>query len=271
MSLLDGDVVLLPQREISLHVRTGPLRGAFFPTSWCDLLLVGRAPSNHIVLPHGLVSAHHLLLVRQRPGIKFLLLDARSRHGTSVNGQQVARAVVGLGDRITVGAFELDFVDTVSVQRPPYAARPSAERPAVFALEPRAARGAAAVLPPASATVIGRDRLAHLRVKDPFVSEFHCLLATQSAADGRAPVLIDLRSDNGTFVKRMPIHRKRVRPGHVITVGSTQFVLRRLADRRPAAAAPRVTPAAPRPGLPAPAARPSAARSRRRGAAGPLA
>ncbi|MFW6161959.1 MAG: FHA domain-containing protein, partial [Planctomycetota bacterium] len=136
VALVDAQDVLLPRREISLHVSEGPLRGAFFPTSWCDLLLLGRAPSNHVVLPHEMVSAHHCLLVRQRPGIKFRVIDARSRHGTWVNGQQTVKAVVGLGDKLAIGPFEMEFVDSVSVQRPPYDVRPAARRRPVFAVAP---------------------------------------------------------------------------------------------------------------------------------------
>lgn len=250
VALVDAQDVLLPHREISLHVRAGPLRGAFFPTSWCDLLLLGRAPSNHLMLPHEMVSAHHCLLVRQRPGIKFQVLDARSRQGTWVNGQRVAKAVVGLGDQLAIGPFELEFVDTVSVQRPPYDLRPAASRPPVFAIAPWKRPGEPVVLPSASATVVGCDRLAHLRVKDPSVSDFHCLIATHPVEDGRAPVLIDLRSEGGTFVKRMPVHRKRIRPKHIITVGRSHFVLCRTADVRPAAPIARAAAAPPLPGLP---------------------
>ena len=271
MSLLDGEAVFLPRREISLHVRSGALRGEFFPTSGAELLLIGRGPSNHIVLPHRLVSAHHCLLVRLWPGIKFLLLDARSRHGTLVNGRRCERSVVTLGDRLTIGPFDIDFADTVSVQRPPYAERPAAHRPPVFALAPFRGNGEAVPLRPASATVLGSSRQAHVRVKDPTASDFHCLVATQPVDDGRAPVLIDLRSENGTYVKREPIHRKRLHPNNIITLGRSQFILRREAELRPAAAHPRVTPAAPRPGLPTPIPSPRAARSARRPPTGPMA
>jgi len=268
----DEPSVLMPRREISLHVRRGPLRGSFFPTSWCDLLLIGRAPSNHIVLPHPQTSAHHCLLVRLRPGIRFLLIDARSRHGTRVNGERVSHAIVVPGDAIAVGAFELGLVDRVSAQRPPYALRPMASRPPVFALAPRRKGGEAVPLPAASATVIGRDPLAHLRVKDDAVSDFHCLVATQPHDDGRAPVVVDLWSGNGTFVKTLAVHRKRLHPGNLLTIGRTQLVLRRAAEVQPPASAPvRVTPSAPRPGVPVPSARPHAARSRRHRGAGPLA
>ena len=63
-----------------------------------------------------------------------------------------------------------------------------------------------------------------------------------------------------------------VATGNILTIGRTQFVLRRAAEVQPPASAPvRVTPAAPRPGVPIPSSRPLAARSRRRGRADPLA
>ena len=244
MAAIEGNEVVLPRREISLYMRRGPLRGEFFPTSWSELLVIGRAPSSHIVLPHPTVSSTHCLLVRLRPGIRFLLIDARSRQGTLVNGRAIVKQVVAPGDRIGIGAFDLEFTDTVSLQRPSYMARPAAGRPPVFALVPHRPSGLPVALPPSSVTVLGSSRLAHVRVKDRFVSDFHSLIATHPSDDGRAPVLIDLHGDNGTYVKTEAIHRKRLHPNNIITLGKSQLIVRRAsALDEPASACPRVTPA----------------------------
>ena len=213
-----------PKRQVSLRVRKGPLRGQFFPTSDAHALLIGSAASNHIVLPHEQVSATHCLLARRRSGKSFALIDARSRHGTEVNGRRLAKGTVTLGDVIAIGPFELELVETLSAQRPPYAVRPSAGRPA--RIELLSPGDEVEVLRPASATILGRGRLAHVAVDDSFVSTFHCLITLHPDDDDRQPFVIDLYSENGTFVNGRSVHRKHMRLSDTLAVGQAEFILR---------------------------------------------
>lgn len=222
----DEGSILLPRQEVSIYVRRGPLRGQFFPMLGVNAFLVGRAPSNHIVLPDRHVSANHCLLARRRLGKGFALVDVRSRQGTRVNGLRLKKGTVNVGDVITIGPFELELVETMSAQHPPYAGRPSADRPARLELLSLEDEAQVEVLRPASATIIGRDRLAHVVVDDPFVSTFHCLICLHPEDDDRRPFVVDLHSGNGTYVNGRPIHRKHMRLSDTLIVGQTRFTLR---------------------------------------------
>ncbi len=70
--------------------------------------LVGRADSSDLALPDERVSRTHCYIERQRDGT--LLLVDQSRHGTYVNDVKVERGIVGNGDRIAVGNFDLEVV-----------------------------------------------------------------------------------------------------------------------------------------------------------------
>ncbi|MFW6108644.1 MAG: FHA domain-containing protein, partial [bacterium] len=216
----------IPGTGVALRVRNGPLRGQSFPVPTTHALLIGRAPSNHIVLPHRHVSANHCLLAPQGPGEGLALIDARSRLGTQVNRREVIKGTVGLGDVITIGPVELDLVQTPPGQRPASPARPSADHAPRVDLLALDDQELVEPLPPASATLVGRGHLAHVSVDDPFVSTFHCLIALDPLDDDRRPFVIDLHSQNGTHVNGRSIHRKHMRLSDVLTVGRVQFTLR---------------------------------------------
>ncbi|HEX6358711.1 FHA domain-containing protein [Actinophytocola sp.] len=71
-----------------------------------DVLTVGRAPDNDVVLNDVRVSRHHARLARQAGG--WLLTDLGSRNGVVVNGEPAGAAVaVADGDRLTFGGTDL--------------------------------------------------------------------------------------------------------------------------------------------------------------------
>ena len=55
-----------------------------------DILMIGRAPSNQIVIDHPTVSQQHALLLRT--GASYSLKDLSSTEGTQVNGDFVTDA-----------------------------------------------------------------------------------------------------------------------------------------------------------------------------------
>jgi hypothetical protein len=74
-------------------------------------ILIGRAPSNDIVLDYPRVSKHHATITSQE-GSGFVITDAGSTNGTIVNERQLEKGeTVDLanGDRIELGG---DFVAT---------------------------------------------------------------------------------------------------------------------------------------------------------------
>jgi pSer/pThr/pTyr-binding forkhead associated (FHA) protein len=67
-----------------------------------DIVMVGRAPSNHIVIDHLTVSAQHALLLRVRDA--YWLKDLDSTNRTQINDHLVTEAELNDGDRIRFGA-----------------------------------------------------------------------------------------------------------------------------------------------------------------------
>ena len=66
-----------------------------------DLLNMGRAPDNHVVVNDKLVSRRHSVLKREGSG--YVLEDLGTPNGTYVNNQRVQRHVLGQGDVIRLG------------------------------------------------------------------------------------------------------------------------------------------------------------------------
>ena len=75
-------------------------------TGGCDQLSIGRSPESDVVLSDLEVSRRHAQL-RFRDG-KWILEDLRSRNGTTVNGVRVGRCELRPGDRLVIGAHELE-------------------------------------------------------------------------------------------------------------------------------------------------------------------
>lgn len=75
-------------------------------TGDCDQLSVGRSRDSDVVLADPEVSRRHAVL-RFRDG-KWILEDLRSRNGTAVNGIRVGRCELRPGDRLVIGANELE-------------------------------------------------------------------------------------------------------------------------------------------------------------------
>jgi hypothetical protein len=68
-----------------------------------DIVMVGRAPSNHIVIDHLTVSAEHALLIRVRDA--YWLRDLDSTNRTQINDIPVTEAELNDGDRIQFGSI----------------------------------------------------------------------------------------------------------------------------------------------------------------------
>ena len=67
-----------------------------------DIVMIGRAPLNHIVIDHPTVSAQHALLLRA--GTSYSLKDLNSTNGTQINGDFVTDAELKDGDTIRFGS-----------------------------------------------------------------------------------------------------------------------------------------------------------------------
>jgi len=74
-------------------------------------LAIGKASSNHLAIDDPSVSAQHAKIVNQ--GETFLLKDLGSEQGTFVNGTRITQKPVVCGDKITIGAVQLEVIDPI--------------------------------------------------------------------------------------------------------------------------------------------------------------
>src|SRR5438046_9718350 len=72
-----------------------------------DLITIGRAPDNMIVIRDPSVSSHHAQL--QLVGETYRLKDLDSTNGTRVNGIPIAATALRFDDRIRFGAVEARY------------------------------------------------------------------------------------------------------------------------------------------------------------------
>ncbi|HEY5928478.1 MAG TPA: sigma 54-interacting transcriptional regulator [Kofleriaceae bacterium] len=96
---------------------------------------IGREAGLEVVLADTQASRHHATIAKE--GAQWVVSDAKSRHGTFVNGQRVTRHVLADGDRLQIGSTQLQFEladlqSTVALQLTGAAPLPSDERLRVF-------------------------------------------------------------------------------------------------------------------------------------------
>jgi FHA domain len=96
---MSADLIRLVLNPEGGDLLTHELRG--------DFALIGRAPSNHIVIDHPAVSGQHALLLRVRHS--YWLMDLNSTNGTQINGVLVTDAEVKDGDKVRFGGITAVF------------------------------------------------------------------------------------------------------------------------------------------------------------------
>jgi pSer/pThr/pTyr-binding forkhead associated (FHA) protein len=72
-----------------------------------DIIMIGRAPLNQIVIDHPTISAQHAVLLRT--GTSYSLKDLNSTNGTRINGDFVTDAELKDGDTIRFGSVTAVF------------------------------------------------------------------------------------------------------------------------------------------------------------------
>src|SRR5690242_6451888 len=71
---------------------------------------VGRLAGNTLVLEDNLISRKHCIF--SRAGEQYTVQDLGSANGTYVNGERIAQgAILQTGDVISVGRFQIRFID----------------------------------------------------------------------------------------------------------------------------------------------------------------
>src|ERR1043166_1252526 len=81
-----------------------------------NFFMIGRAPSNQIVVDHPTISAQHAVLLRV--GDSFWLKDLNSTNGTQINGVLVNDAKLKDGDTIRFGSALGFFAGRCRKRRP---------------------------------------------------------------------------------------------------------------------------------------------------------
>jgi transcriptional regulator with GAF, ATPase, and Fis domain len=93
-------------RKCKLVVIKGAQRGTEFVIA-SDVIRIGKAPENDLVLADETVSRVHFEIVRDAKG--YLVRDLRSTNGTFLDGAEIKEAYLRAGSVIAVGATELKF------------------------------------------------------------------------------------------------------------------------------------------------------------------
>jgi pSer/pThr/pTyr-binding forkhead associated (FHA) protein len=77
-----------------------------------DIVMIGRAPSNHIVIDHPAVSAQHAILATVADSYR--LNDLHSTNGTQVNGVSITDTELKDGDKIRFGSVVAVFAGSLT-------------------------------------------------------------------------------------------------------------------------------------------------------------
>ena len=93
-------------RRCKLVVIKGPQRGTEYVIS-SDVIRVGKAEENDLVVTDETVSRVHFEIVRDAKG--YLLRDMQSTNGTFLDGADIKEAYIRAGSVISAGASELKF------------------------------------------------------------------------------------------------------------------------------------------------------------------
>lgn len=171
-------------------------------------LTVGRESGNDVVLLDPSVSRRHATIERTAEGYR--IVDLGSGNGILKDGERVAGLDIKSGTVVTLGEYTLRF---------------ELDAPATGAAETQAKLiliGGGESVAHALAdgeTLVGRSSAAAIRVSEPLVSSSHCKIVKR----GSVFALVDLGSENGTYVNGVRIKEKELEQGTQIRIGPLTF------------------------------------------------
>lgn len=119
VDLLDLEDEPGEERTEGVSVLVFPIRGT--GRSPTQLVTVGRTSNNDLVIPDISVSRFHAFL-KHPIGSRFLLQDAGSTNGTTVNGFSVCTreagepSSLGTGDNVRFGQIDMTFLEASALQ-----------------------------------------------------------------------------------------------------------------------------------------------------------
>jgi pSer/pThr/pTyr-binding forkhead associated (FHA) protein len=226
--------------------------GSYFVVSPGDDVIVGCTPETAglIVRAEG-VARRHARFVHD--GHKLVVEDQGSQHGTLVNDVPVQRARLVHGDRVLVGAAEIQVERPAD--EPAAATAPHAAPPVKAAMERRdvmlmstglsgpnhAPLGGASlvlrvvedgrrfVVSPGDDVTLGRSAEAATLVVDVRgVARRHA----RFTHDGDTLIVEDLETAPGTFLNGIRVQRAAVSPGDTLHIGTARLVVERASSTR---------------------------------------
>src|SRR3954454_2713489 len=93
-------------RRCKLVVIKGAQRGTEFVITG-DVIRIGKAPENDLVLADETVSRVHFEIVRDAKG--YLVRDLKSTNGTFLDGAEIKEAYIRAGSVVSAGAAQIKF------------------------------------------------------------------------------------------------------------------------------------------------------------------
>jgi pSer/pThr/pTyr-binding forkhead associated (FHA) protein len=197
---------------------------------------LGRGTTNDIVLPDTKASRNHALVECGPQGC--VLADLGSANGTKVNGDRVERIALIPGDTITVGDCSFKF-ELGEEEPDPELTRvmpegefdeTAAAQPLTMELQETAVARLAIYTPArtwevpldADNVTLGRHPENAVVLESPRVSRRHARVERK----GDRFVLVDLNSDNGTWVGPEKITRHTLEDGDAIRIGGIRIVFK---------------------------------------------
>jgi len=171
-------------------------------------LTVGRESENDVVLRDPSVSRRHARIEPSAEGYR--IVDLGSGNGILEDGERVSGLDIKPGTVVTLGEYTLRF---------------ELDAPSTGASETQAKLilmgGGESVTHAVGdgETLVGRSSAAAIRVSEPLVSSSHCKIVKR----GSVFALVDLGSENGTYVNGVRVKDKELEHGTQIRVGPLTF------------------------------------------------
>ena len=200
-----GERVDLSPGSLRLKGKKGSFYGKefIFPEDR-ERILIGRSRNCDIILSEEGASKEHAE-IRKR-GDKFLLIDLKSTNGTLVNGKKAEVHILSCGDLIQIEEAELK----VEGERLTPKTVPRRERGKIYLIDEKSGERYAL---DKSTIRIGRNEENDIIIPEPTVSAHHAEIRKR----GEKFILIDLDSDNGTFLNGRRVKIAELKGGERIS------------------------------------------------------
>jgi pSer/pThr/pTyr-binding forkhead associated (FHA) protein len=203
-----------------------------------EKITIGRSSDCSVVISDPTASRIHCTIEKTKEG--FLLSDLGSKNGTLLNGKQVERKILAIGDIIEIGeaviVFERSALPSAAQAQPATAqtpipahatgllSRPQVEpKPAGFTLVIISGPDTGREFPVGDQPVtIGRRRMNAVPLSDEKASGVHARISKE----GDLYLLTDLGSTNGTCIGSRRIEREVISHNSLFTVGDTTLLFK---------------------------------------------